>query len=234
MLDFLNNNYSTLTYSVELLAAVTGLVLFKKYQHTAAKYFIYFLVYVVSFVFISKYTFLVKGDGVLNFLEGTLLEKNYWLGTPFWDIGGPVFFGWYYQKFLVNETNKKILKASVLIFIIVSAGSIILTLPDFFKKPIIIIRLMGAVIIMQCVFYYFLEILKSDRILNFYKSLNFYISCAILMLWLIQTPLAFFQSYFRVADMEYVYLRYYINLLIIFIMYITYIIGLIVSNPDYD
>ena len=234
MIEFINNNGTLIYLVLEILAAVTGLILFNKYKHTAAKYFIYFLVYIVIFVILGRYSFYVRGEGFLNFLDGTLLERNYWWFAIFWDIGGVVFFGFYYQKILINKTAKSILNKSTFLFLIVSTVSILLTLPDFFKKPLTIINILGALIILQCVFFYFIEILQSDKILNFHKSLNFYISIAILILWLIQTPLVFFEPYYRKTDMDYVNLRGYINLFVISFMYITYIIGLIVSKPEYD
>lgn len=234
MIEFINQYSTSIFLALEILAAVTGIILYEKYRYTAVKYFIYFLIYVVIFVLLGRYTHYVRDDGFLNFLDGTLLERNYWWFTIFWDIGGATFFGWYYQKILVNRTAKNILKISVILFLIVSTVSIVVTLPDFFKMSLPIINILGALIILQCVFYYFLEILKSDEILNFYKSMSFYISCAILILWLVQTSLVFFEPYFRKEDMEFVYLRGYINLFVISFMYLTYTIGLIVSDPDYD
>lgn len=219
---------------LEIIAAVTGVLLFKKYRHTAAKYFIYFLVYIVVIVFIGKYSHLVRNNGFFSFLEGTLFEKNYWWFTIFWDIGGTVFFGWYYQKILNDKRSISILKISIIIFVLISLLEITFTLPKYFKTSMPIINLASALVILQCAFLYFFEVLRSDKILYFYKSLSFYITCAILILWLIQTPLVFFEHYFRTDDMEYVNLRKNINLIIIAFMYISYTIGLIVSNPDYD
>lgn len=219
---------------LEIIAAVTGLILFKKYRHTAAKYFIYFLVYIVVIVTIGKYSHLVRNNGFLSFLEGTLLEKNYWWYTIFWDIGGAIFFGWYFYKILNSKQSKQFLKFSIIIFLIISILEITFTFPKFFNTSLQLVNIASLVIILQCVFYYFLEILQSDKVLYFYKSLGFYICCSILILWLIQTPLVFFEHYFRTDDMEYVYLRKRINLIAISFMYITYTVGLIVSNPDYD
>lgn len=231
--EFINNNARNIWLFFEIMAAVTGLLLFTKYKGTNVKYFIYFLVYVVVFVIIGRYSFLVQ-KGPLEFLKGTLLERNYWWFTICWDIIGVLFFGWYYLKILKNEKSKKILKFSIIAFLTISLISIVSTLPDFFKGPLKIVSISGALVILQCVFYYFLELLQGDKVLNFYKSLTFYISCAILLLWLIQTPLMYFEPYFRRSDMEYVNLRTYINLIVISFMYITYTIGLIVSNPDYE
>jgi len=234
LIEFINKHSTSLFFILEIIAAVTGVILFKKYRHSTAKYFIYFLIYVVGFVFIGKYSHYVRDNGFLNFLEGTLLEKNYWWFTIFWDIGGTVFFGWYYQKILTDKRSITILKKSLNIFLIVSLFEIVFTFPNFFKTSLTLVNIGGLIIILQCVFFYFIEMLKSDKVLYFYKSLGFYISCAILILGLIQTPLLFFEQYYRIYDMEYVHLRGFINLIGISFMYITYTVGLIVSNPNYD
>ncbi len=226
--------YSIITISLEILAAVTGLLLYKKYKHTAAKYFIYFLVYIVIMVFLGRYSYFVKNNGIFSFLDGTLLEKNYWYFTLFWNIVGSTFFGWYFSKIIKNRIQKKILRISVLVFWVLSMIIIFSNWQLFFTNSIPSISVLSAVIILQCVCFYFMEILRSDKILTFHKSLNFYICCAILVLWLLQTPLSFFNPYYRKLDMDYVNLRGYINLFVIAFMYITYTIGLIISNPKYD
>lgn len=234
MFDFIYKHSSSIYLVLEIIAAVTGIILLKKYRHTAAKYFIYFLVYVVVFVLIGKYSHYVRDDGFLNFLEGTLFEKNYWWFTIFWNIGGTVFFAWYFQRILKSKKSKRILKISLVVFLIISILEIIFTFPKFFNTSLKLVEIVSLMIILQCVFYYFLEILKSDKILYFYKSLGFYICCSILLLWLIQTPLVFFEHYFNTNDKDYIFLRNVINLIAISSMYIIYTVGLIVSNPDYD
>ncbi|MGY0392606.1 hypothetical protein ACW5R3_08640 [Bizionia sp. KMM 8389] len=234
MIEFLLNNASLISLGLEILAAVTGLVFFSKYKHTAAKYFIYFLVYVVFFEVVGRYTRFIKNDGVLSFLENTLLEKNYWWYSLCWLILSVAFYGWYYLKTLTNKNHKKILKFTLFGFLIYAVLITVLNWEAFFNTNFVSITVFGALIILQCVFYYFLEILQSDKILTFYKSLNFYITCSILILWLVQTPLVFFEPYFGILDMDYVYLRNFINLNIIAFMYLSFTIGLVVSNPNYE
>lgn len=234
MLDFISKNSPFIYLALEVLAAVTGIIYFKKYKNTKAKYFIYFLIYIVLIVSLGNYTYLVKDNGILDFLDGTLIEKNHWWFNLFWNILGVAFYGWYYLQILGNHLHIRMLKFSLIFFLVFSCFIIVLYWKEFFMTSFASINVLGALIILQCVFYYFLEILQSDKILTFYKSLNFYITCAILVLWLIQTPLVFFQSYFGVLDMDYVNLRDYINLIIITFMYVSFTIGIIVSNPDYD
>jgi hypothetical protein len=54
--EFLLHNYGFLTRLVEIIAAVSGILVFKKYKDTAVKYFIYFLIYVAIIELIGDYT----------------------------------------------------------------------------------------------------------------------------------------------------------------------------------
>tara|TARA_R110002012_G_scaffold319023_1_gene538495 strand:+ start:45533 stop:46237 length:705 start_codon:yes stop_codon:yes gene_type:complete len=234
LLELISNNIIWIYLVLEVLAAMTGLIFFSKYKHTVAKYFVYFLIYIVVFNVIGIYTIFVKNNGFLSFLDNTLLEKNYWWYTLCWSILSVAFYGWYYFKILENINHKKLLKFSLYIFLFYSVFVIIFNWKQFFNAGFVSIKVFGGIIILQCVFYYFLEILQSDKILTFYKSLNFYITCSILISWLVQTPLVFFEHYFGLLDMDYVNLKYFIDLIVITFMYLSFTIGIIVSNPDYD
>lgn len=217
-----------------MLPAIVGLILFKKYKHTAVKYFILFLVYVVIIELVSKYTYYIYNDGPISFLEGTLIERNYWWSTISWKIGAVLFFGWYYLKILHNKRHIKFIRMSLLFFIIASIVTIILSFPDFFKKPLPIISIIGGLIILQCVFFYFLEILQNEKILIFYKSLNFYVSCAIFVFWFIKTPLVFYEQFYTQSDWDYIHLRSFISLFVIYFMYLTFTFALIWCDPEQE
>ena len=232
MEDFLKENYTLIARSVEILAAVTGLLLYKKYKHTAAKYFICFLVYLTICDFIGTYTYYIKNNGFFNFLEGTLFEKNFWWTTIYWKIGAILFFAFYYKKILTNKKNKILLKYLGFSFFLFSLGYILLNFQEFFTRFFPIISVLGALVIIVCAVLYFIEVLQSERILSFYKSLNFYISIAILIWWLIITPLVFYDLYFNTADWDFVFLKWQIYLLANVFMYTTFAIGLIVSKPE--
>ncbi len=77
MNGFLLEYNSTITSSIEFSAAVTGLLLYNKYKQTAAKYFIWFLVYLSVCDLSNTYVYYIK-DGFLSFLEGTVFIKNFW------------------------------------------------------------------------------------------------------------------------------------------------------------
>ncbi|WP_298344379.1 hypothetical protein [uncultured Algibacter sp.] len=234
MNDFLLEYKNTITISVEILAAVTGLLLYTRYRSTAAKYFIWFLVFLFFCDFLGSYSKYIRNDSFLNFLEGTPLEQNYWFFTLFWKIGAPVFFSFYYFKILSNKTSKKLVRYGGILFLLFSVSYIILNWEAYFNTFFPIISVLGAIIIFLCSVFYFIEILQSEKILIFYKSLNFYISAAIFIWWLIVTPIVFYDIYMSNSDWNFIFLRWQIYLFANILMYSTFTFALIWCRPQKD
>ncbi|MDO5971006.1 hypothetical protein Q4Q35_14455 [Flavivirga aquimarina] len=238
--EFIRQNYRFINSSIEILAAVTGLLFYKKYKLTAAKYFIYFLVYLTICDFISLYTRFVRPDRFLSFFIGTVFEKNHWWSTLYWKIGAILFFGFYYYIILKVKRFRNIIKLGSFIFLVFSLIYIILNWDDFFVRFFPIISILGAVIILMCTVFYFIEILQSDKILTFYRSINFYISLAIFIWWLIITPIVFFDIYYvydiknSFSDWDFVALRGQIYLFANMFMYLTYTFALIWCKLEND
>jgi len=232
--EFLRLNYNFITRSVEILAAITGIFLFKKYKHSASKYFIYFLVYLAVCDFIGTYTYYINDNGIFRFLKGTYFEYNYWWSTVFWKIGSILFFSFYYQKILKIKVFKKILRYIRYLFFAFSVGLILFNLDEFFTKSFVLISVFGLVIILLCVIFYFYEILRGEKILTFYKSIGFYISTAILVWWMVITPLMFYDIYFSTADWNFILLKWQIYLMANIFMYGTFTFALIWCQSDRD
>lgn len=233
MNEFLLKYYNTITFCVEILAAVTGLMLYNKYKQTAAKYFIYFLIYLSICDLLNTYVYYIK-DGFLGFLEGTVFIRNFWWTTLYWKIGAILFFVFYYQGILMNERFKRILKYSGYSFLVFSMVYILINWDDYFIRFFPIISILGAIIIFLCTAFYFYEILNSEKILTFYKSINFYISAAIFIWWLIITPLVFYDIYNSNKDWNFIFLKWQIYLLANITMYLTFTFALIFCKPEAD
>ena len=76
---FIKSNYAILYKSVEVLAALTGIFLLRKYkQDLAAKLFIFFLIYVNLIETIGSYPRLIKKneDGIMIFDNNNYLISN--------------------------------------------------------------------------------------------------------------------------------------------------------------
>jgi len=234
MNDFLLEYKNTITFSVEILAAVTGLLLYKKYKSKVAIFFIWFLVYLSICDFFGSYVKYTTKDGFLSFLEGTRFARNFWWTTLYWYIFAILFFAFYYYNTLINRCFKVIVKYSAYFFIVFSLIYLIVNWNDYFVRFFPIISVLGAVIIFLCTIFYFIEILLSDRILTFYRSLNFYISTAIFVWWLIITPLIFYDIYNSHTDLNFIFLKWQIYLFANVFMYLTFTFALIWCRPRKD
>ncbi|MFI1773517.1 hypothetical protein [Thalassobellus citreus] len=241
MEEFLKENYSLLTHVFEAIAAITGLLLFKKYKFTVVKYFIYFLVYLTICDLANQYNRYVHPDMFLSFLVGTVFKKNFWWCTLYWDIGAILFFVFYFNRILKKESFKKIISISGLVFFVFSIGCIIINWDDFFIKFFTSIVVFGALIIILCCMFYFVEILQSDKVLTFYKSMNFYITTGIFIWWLIITPIVFYDVYYVYDSLKNIYidwdftmLRQQIYLFSNILMYSTFTFALIWCRPQND
>lgn len=234
MEDFLLKNYVLLTHLVEVMAALTGVFFYKKYNKTEVKYFVWFLVYLTICEFIGIYKYYVHSEGFLSFLEGTIFKTNHWWSTSFWKVGAILFFAFYYSKILKTKLFKTIIKTSAYAFLIFSVIYIALNWNAFFYQFFPILSVLGAFIIFLCSVFYFIEVLQSDSILVFYKSINFYISFAIFIWWLIITPLVFYDLYHSSGDWNFIFLKWQIYLFANIFMYSTFTFALIYCKPEHN
>ena len=245
--EFCLKNYSIITKSLEILAALTGIFVYKKFKDSAAKYFIFFLIYIVLLELLGSYVRYVRPDKFLHFLMGTLIEKNFWLYTLCWKIGAILFFNFYYFKIFKNPHFKTILKYTGFSYLGFSIVYIIFNWADFFQMSFPVFSAIGAMLIFTFSMLYFIELLQSESVLLFYKSLNFYISIVIFIWWLIVTPLAFYDIYYAsfdlskpfrhpefFGDINYVTLKRKVYLFSNIFMYLTYTFALIWCRPQND
>ena len=210
----------------------------KKYRHTSAKYFIYFLVYVAVLELIGAYPRYLSDYDFLSDIKavfkGTLFERNYWWYTIFWGLGSVMFYSFYFMKILNTKFYIKIIKFSSIMFFLSSIIYISTHWSELFNSTMIFIEVFGATIIMLCVILYYIEMLKSDKILMFYKSIHFYI-CSIILIWrLVTTPVVFYSIYFSLADWDFIFLRWQIFLFANIFMYCSFTIALIWCKPQSD
>jgi hypothetical protein len=234
MEEFLKQYYALITYGVELLAAVTGLLCLKKYKTTAAKYFIYFLVYVFILELLGNYPKALKYIDGAYLIKDTLIETNYWWFNLFGRIGFSLFLSIIFYNILTIKIYKKIIKHTVSILISIAFLYSFLNFQTIFKTSDIVLTFisLSLSLILTCLVLYFLEMLQSYKVLNFYNELYFYISSAFLIWYLITTPLIFYQIYFSTADWSFIFLKWQIFLFANVFMYLTFTFALIYCKPE--
>lgn len=247
MKNFILEYSITIIKAVEIMAAVTGILVLKRYKGTPNKFFIFFLVGIVLLENIGAYVRYVRPGKFLHFLQHTLIEKNYWLFTLFWEIGAIVFFTYYYSKILNHTLFKKALHYIGIAYLGFSIIFIIFNWKAFFNKFFPTLNILGALIVFICCAFYFIELMQSERILYFYKILSFYITVVIFIWWLVITPLTFYDLFYDkfdlskpfrhpefFGDINYVLLRRRIYLFSNIFMYSTYTFALLWCKPEND
>lgn len=232
MNEFLRQNYFLITHTVEFLAAVTGLCFYKKYRSTAVIYFVWFLWYSAIADLISRYPEFFRFIGIYDRIEGTIFENNYWYITIFWVIVSTVFYSFYFQKIIKKPHLKIILKYANLAFIVCSIFFLVIYYQKLYTSYIPAIHLISTIAIFLAVSLYLYEVLSSDTVLTFYRSLNFYISATVLIWWLITTPMVFYELYFSTDDWNFVFLKWQIFLFANIFMYLTFTFALIFCKPE--
>lgn len=240
VIDLLLKNYSFITHLVEAIAALAGVLVLNKFKGTHARYFIFFLVYIAVFDTLGYYTKYVASGKKLSFLVGTIIQKNHWLYNIFWHVGAIMFFSFYYRKILKTAIFLTIIKCISYCFLVFCIIYFLYNWEAFFHTFFPTINVLGAIVIFTCTVFYFIEILQSDKILEFYKSINFYISAAIFIWWLIITPIVFYNVYHTYEignpniDLNFLFLRRQIYLFANLTMYLTFTFALLWCKPQND
>lgn len=224
-------NYSLLTKAVIFLAALVGLVTLKKFKQTEVRYFIYFLVFVFFLEIIAYYPNYFQYFGKLHLLEGSIFEKNYWWYTLSWCIGSALFFSFYFQRIIKNSLYKAVLRYGRYIFLFSSLVYIVFNFEEFLSSFIYFIYLSGMLLILVSIVLYFIELLKTESVLLFYRSFHFYIGSILLIWYLVTAPLIFYDMYTTTSDWNYIMLKWKIRLMANFFMYLGFVSCFIFCKP---
>ncbi len=234
MTEFLINYYHLITHSVEILSALVGVLFLKKYRHTTTKYFIYFLVYIAISDFIGGYSRYIDTHSFLDFLKTTRFRFSHWWATIFWNIGSAIFLSFYYFKILKNKAFQIIIKYLCILFIVASSLSIIINWDVFFNQYSPFITVFGAIVILTGIFFYLIEVLQNEKIVEFYKSIDFIISSTLFIWLIITTPLVLYNVYYSKMDWNFVFLKWQIFLFANVFMYLTFTFAIIYCKPEHD
>jgi len=234
--EFLREYYGLLTKSVEVIAAIVAIIVYKKYRNTSVKFFLWFLIYVAFVELIGNYPRYVYEYDYLKplkeFLSGTFFKQNYWWYNIFWTIASAVFYSFYFIKILKTKRFKVIIKICVALFFISVILKIAIDFKALFNSLIVFNTVFGASIIIICTILYFMEVLKSEKILTFYRSINFFIATIIFIWFLVVTPLVFYNVYFSKDDWDFIILKSVIILSMNVFMYLTFSFALLWCKPQ--
>jgi hypothetical protein len=238
MLDFILESKVFKNDLILIASAVIALSQFGRYKNYNSRIFLYFVMYSCLVDFIGGYPSYIHNieslHGIRDFLKDTKFRRNYWWFTTFWNIGSAIFMSYYFFKILQTNSFKKIIKYLGLTFLITSIVYIICNVDAYFNSQLKFVNIFGAMVILFCISLYFIEVLKSDRILVFYKSLNSIVSITMFLWWLITIPLLFYEIYFSTNDEAYVAFRSNVYMFANLFMYSIFAVAIIFCKPEYD
>ncbi|WP_207489343.1 hypothetical protein, partial [Aequorivita soesokkakensis] len=180
----------------------------------------------------SWYAYFVN-TGFLHFLKGTPFETNYWWGNIS-SIISYLFYINYFKWYLSSKSSIVILNRVSVVFLIVSILEIVFS-GEFFIKFMPISNILGTLLVFLSIAFYYLELLKSDQILQVQKSLPFYVSVGALIFHLCTTPLFLYSSYYSNSiDPSFVSLYRQVIFGINYLLYSIYIAGFLICLRKKD
>ena len=216
----------------ELIAFLTGLLYYQKNKSTPTFYLVWFLGITFFSEVFSWYAYFVN-NGFLHFLKGTSFETNYWWGNIY-SIISYLFYINYFKWYLSSKSSIVILNRFSVVFLIVSILEIIFS-GEFFLKFMPISSILGTLLVFLSIAFYYLELLKSDLILQVQKSLPFYVSVGALIFHLCTTPLFLYSSYYSNSiDPSFVSLYRQVIFGINYLLYSIYIAGFLICLRKKD
>jgi len=214
---------------IEIIAAAVGTYyLINKKVKGADKWIVYYLWLVVLvesngfMVGFSKHT----NYEYFGFLEGSFFENNRWAYNIFKFLS-TVLFIFYFLNFIKNQKEKIVIQSLTLVYIILSvfllSNTVNLQLPNI---PSLVIT--GSLLLFITILLFFLNLLKSDKIIDLRIHFPFYVAMGYMFFLLSTTPLDFFYKYYDITLNEsYVNLRATIYLYINMFLYSTLTLGFI-------
>ncbi len=215
---------------LELLSAIFGLkYISKNLGNIPLKYFVWFLFFTVGIEVFGFVPRCIRVFESIAFLKTTFLAKNYWLYNLYF-ILSYMMYVYYFRKQLVSARAKLFLKYALFFYGISCVGNLCLS-NIYFTSYASYTFMMGSFLVFISIGMYYLEMLNSDTILRFDRTISFYISIGALVFHLVTTPLAIYSKYFKIMDSP-----DFVNLYrIIFhsanvFMYTCYIVGFIICS----
>lgn len=210
----------------ELLSAIVGTYYFYKYKHTSLKYFLFLLWYIVITEFFAEYA---SKTGTLIFYTD---ENGNHYTTWFYNLLSFVTFAsifFIYYKYLNTLKFKKWIKAFSIIYLLIYIINWVF-IQDFFKESATTPEVVGSIFLIITIIFFFIELLKSEKILVFHRMLLFWISIGMILFYAGTTPFILeYNGYKLIPGIHKLFLIIYI---LAILMYLIFTFGFIWSKKE--
>ena len=223
-------NVETIRYLgpfLELLAAITGTIFFYKYKYTVLKYFLYLLWFIT---FIEFFSWFVSSNNINFFLffDENGIKYNLW----FYNLLRIVTYSTYFYIYSKSVSTKKF-KISIQFFWVTYLILIIINwsiIQNFAFEISIIPKIIGSLFVVISVIFYLIELLKSEKIILFHRTILFWMSIGLLLYYSGTIPFSLkWNEYALIPGTHKLFL---INAILAFTMYSIFTFGFIWSKKE--
>ncbi|WP_040280092.1 hypothetical protein [Psychroserpens damuponensis] len=226
MKAFLIDNGIYITKVLEFIAAFAGTLYIRKNKNSVIKIFVIYLWITFIIEVVALYTYVMQHNYDYNWfiaIKNSNFCNNRWLYNiySFLAIG---LIGLFYSNLMSTKLFRNIIRV-VFIFFSVFVFMFFTLTDAFFARSIPYAFVLGTVVICLYVILYFIELMRSEELLNFKKMPSFYISIALLLWYLCATPLFIFDSYFKAVNTDFVNFRNVFLLIINIFTYLCFTFG---------
>lgn len=214
------------------MAALAGIIYLKKnpVAPTIFRMFVYYLCLTAIIDILGTYNAMAYYSDyrIFGFVKDTVWQSNYWLYNSFKTFSFLVYFVFFISQLNSDRSRQWLYMASAVFFI--SAWINLIVSGKFFVAYAAYTPIVGSVFLSICIAFYLFEILKSDRILNFYKSLSFYVAVGAILWHLTFTPMFIYNNY-KVMGSSPEFFKIYLLVLSVlnFVMYGLFTLGFIIE-----
>lgn len=226
-LYFLFEKKIYITYIMELLAALAGsfYLFYSKPKNKNNRMFVIFLWSVLIIDILGGYTGLAYFNDYeyFAFIEGTPFERNTW----YYNVAEVYFICFYtnlFRKQLSGIKKRFLLKWLIISYLIFAILNMVLS-GEFFNGDLIINDIVGAFMIVTSVFLYFFDMMISDKVLNFYKDLFFFVAVGVSISYLSIIPINIYDSFISYQNEELLELFYTVMRYSNIFMYSMFVLG---------
>ncbi len=228
--DFLFNMIPVIL--LELVAAITGVYYLRNTNaRFAEKAFVLFLWLTVVVELVGTYAGIgyFTNYEYFGLVKDTPFRNNYWLYNIY-QLLSYIFYVYFLSSWMLNKKLRKFL----LVLSIVLIVSVVFDFAtnDFFNTNSRVSTIFGSLLVLLAVFFFYLDLLNSNKPIAFKYYLPAYISIAILFHTLCFSPLDFLSNYFKTStgNQLFVSFRVYTLFILNILLYLTYTFAFIICS----
>jgi len=222
----------------ELIAAIIGTIYISRYRvDRFTRYLVFFLWFTVFVEIIFGWLpTLIEEIIAFKFLENTIFAFNIWIYNIY-DVISFTFYLLYFANLMESERHKNIGVKIVGVYIIFCIMNLSFS-GVFFDTNSTFNAVIGTLLLVLYIIYFYFQMLQSEKILEFYKTIPFYVSVGALVFHLIVNPIFIYEQYYsNTVSPEFVRIFLTILTIVNIFMYSCYTIGFLIcykKNNSYS